>query len=494
MEQLPLTRSEQEELLLLLTEKENRTKFNYIKTLFPDKGITLPGCLKPLSRENYEKHISFLNSGSDHTERAFIAGNQTGKTTTGLYEMVTHCTGDYPDWWEGKRFNRPVMCWLVGDRGDSIRDGMQRDLIGKEEFGTGLIPKDSFVGTPTALQGTPGGYGTYRIKHKSGGISTIIVKTYQAGKNAFESAKVDVIMLDEEVPLDIYVECQIRTITTGGTVYNTFTPDSGLTETVIHFLEKAKPGDPEKFVTMVGWDDVPHLAEERKKQLLATIPPHMRDVKTKGIPYLGAGAIWPIPEADITCRPFKIPNYWPRCYAFDPGWNKTAALWMAYDAEADIMYLYSEYYRGQAEPEVHATAVKARGEWMNGVADPHGSKNGRGVHAESFLEAYERLGLNLSLSSPAGSGSVELRINEVYSRLSTGRMKVFDTLVNWFYEYRMYRRNDKGEVVKMNNHLMDDTGYLALNALNIMSTEIDESDWDKKPVQDNDEINEITGY
>lgn len=481
-----LTRDEKEELFLLLQEKENRTRYNFIDTLFPDEG--------PLKRELYPKHIAFLNAGANYTQRAFIAGNQTGKTTTGLYELVCHATGIYPSWWEGKRFNRPVMCWLVGDRGDTIRDGMQRDLMGKEEEGTGLIRKELLQGT-SALQGTPNGIGTYKIKHISGKTSTIIVKTYNAGKNAFESAKVDVIMLDEECPMDIFTECQIRTITTGGTVYNTFTPDSGLTDTVIHLMKKAEPDEPEKFYTMVGWNDVPHLSEERKRELLATIPAHMRAVKTEGRPYLGAGAIFPILESEITVKAFKIPEYWPKAYGFDPGWKRTAGLWGAYDSENDIWYLYSEYYRGQAETEVHVAGIKSRGEWINGVADPHGSKNGRGVNAESFLEAYERQGLNLTLSVPAGAGSVELGINEVYSRLSTGGLKIFSTLENWFDEYRVYRRDDKGRVVMTNNHLMDCTRYLMLNGLNIMSTFTDESDWDSKtPYTGDDERSNITGY
>lgn len=488
-----LSRQQKEELLLLLQEKSNRYKYNYIKTLFTDNGALLNDCLKPTSRENYPKHIAFLNSGADYTERAFIAGNQVGKTTTGLYELVTHATGDYPSWWEGKRFARPVMCWLVGDRGDSIRDGMQRDLIGKDGPGTGLIPKDVLLDT-SALQGTPNGIGQYQIKHKSGGVSTIIVKTYQAGKNAFESAKVDVIMLDEECPIDIYVECQIRTITTGGTVFLTFTPDSGLTDTVLHFLETPKEGEKEKFVVMVGWDDVPHLSENRKKQLLATIPIHMRDVKTKGIPYLGTGAIYPIPENELVVTPFKIPEYWPKAYAFDPGWNRTAAVWGAYDQEADVWYLYSEYYRGQAEPEIHAGGIRSKGAWIEGIADPHGSKNGRGVSEESFLEAYDRLGLTLTLANPSGPGSVELGINEVYSRLSSGRLKIFRTLSNWLYEYRMYRRDDKGRVVLKHNHLMDCTRYLCTSGHNVMKTFVDEERCDNKSNIFSYEKNSITGY
>src|SRR5579871_4893201 len=113
-----LSREEKEQYLVLLQERENRFKHNYINSIFPDQGILLEDCLKDTGRENYPKHIEFLNAGSSYVERAFIAGNRTGKTMTGLYEMVRHCIGVYPKWWKGKRFKGPVQCWLAGDRGD----------------------------------------------------------------------------------------------------------------------------------------------------------------------------------------------------------------------------------------------------------------------------------------------------------------------------------------------------------------------------------------
>jgi hypothetical protein len=48
----------------------------------------------------------------------------------------------------------------------------------------------------------------------------------------------------------------------------------------------------------------------------------------------------------------------------------------------------------------------------------------------------------------------------VWNRLSTGRLKVFKTLGAWFEEFRLYRRDQKGHVVKENDHLMDATRYL----------------------------------
>src|SRR5215510_12414120 len=119
-----------------------------------------------------------------------------------------------------------------------------------------------------------------------------------------------------------------------------------------------------KFVVMAGWDDVPHLDEQTKQDLYASIPPYQRDARSKGIPQLGSGAIYPVPESDILVDPFEIPVYWPRAYGFDVGWNRTAAIWAAHDRDTDTAYLYNEHYRGQAEPSVHAEAIKARGAWM----------------------------------------------------------------------------------------------------------------------------------
>lgn len=217
-----------------------------------------------------------------------------------------------------------------------------------------------------------------------------------------------------------------------------------------------------KHVTMATWDDVPHLSEEQKKALWDSIPPYQRDARTKGIPQLGSGAIYPVPESEITVKPMEIPLFWPRSYGLDVGWNRTAGIWQAHDTDTDTVYLYAEHYQGQAEPAVHAAAIRAKGAWMQGVIDP--AARGRGQKdGTQLLSAYVDLGLNLSLAL----NGVEAGIFEVWQRLSTGRLKVFSTLQNWLSEYRLYRRDEKGAVVKSNDHLMDATRYLIMSGLSV---------------------------
>ncbi len=196
--------------------------------------------------------------------------------------------------------------------------------------------------------------------------------------------------------------------------------------------------------------------------MLEATPPYLRDARSKGEPSLGAGAIYPVELSEIVVDPFPIPAHWLRCYALDVGWNRTAALWGALDRSADCWYFYTEHYRGMAEPSIHATAIRARGEWIPGCIDP--AARGRSqADGEQLMETYHDLGLILSLAKNA----VEAGIYDVWMRLSTGRIKVFRTLMNWQAEYRLYRRDEKGNIVKQFDHLMDDMRYIILTGSGI---------------------------
>lgn len=211
---------------------------------------------------------------------------------------------------------------------------------------------------------------------------------------------------------------------------------------------------------------MPHLDEQTKNELRASTPPHLRDAREHGIPSLGAGAIYPIPLSEILVDPFQIPAYWPRCYALDVGWNRTAALWGALDRTSDCWYFYTEHYRGQAEPSTHATAIRARGEWIPGLIDPAADSRAQ-KDGEQLMATYQSLGLRLEKANNA----LEAGIYECWMRLSTGRIKVFKTLQNFQAEYRLYRRDEKGKIVEDYDHLMDAMRYVVLSGKGVASVQ-----------------------
>tara|TARA_R110000782_G_scaffold44790_1_gene99938 strand:- start:227 stop:970 length:744 start_codon:yes stop_codon:yes gene_type:complete len=217
-----------------------------------------------------------------------------------------------------------------------------------------------------------------------------------------------------------------------------------------------------KYLVTAGWKDVPHIPKAMQTKLLASYPPHLRKARTEGIPSLGVGAIYPIEPEAFTVAPFLIPKHWRKSYGLDVGWNRTAAIWSAHDLDSDTVYLYSEHYRGQVEPSVHAAAIRARGDWIPGVIDP--AANGRSqIDGQRMYELYRGLGLHLTLAD----NSVEAGIYAVWERLSTGRMKVFSTMSNWFSEYQDYHRDDNGKIAKEDDHAMDATRYDIVSGLRV---------------------------
>jgi phage terminase large subunit-like protein len=454
--------TDNDKLKKLILERDRRINQNRLKYAFPDETINMLNGETIWKRELYKKHLSFFAAGAEYFERAFIAGNRVGKTRSGVYEVLVHATGLYPDWWVGKRFKTPVNIWIAGDRGEAIRDSIQPLLMS-------FLPKDLLIKS-SSMAGVANAIGQYYIKHASGGQSAITVKTYQSGRTAFEAAAVHVVMLDEECPFDIYVECLMRTATTKGIVFLTFTPDSGVTETVMHYLNST-PED-HRFFVMAGWDDIPHMSEEEKIDRIKSIPPHMRDCRTKGIPYLGSGAVYPVPETDFLVDAFEIPDWWPRAFALDVGWGgasgtgKTACIWGAWDHENGVMYVYSEYKRGQTEPLIHAEAIKSRGSWIPGVIDT-ASSGSSSIDGRNLREMYSSMGLLLFNANK----SVEAGIFKVFQGLSTGQIKIFRTCVQLLEEMRIYRRNDKGQIANnQTDDLCDSLRYLVMSAQGISQT------------------------
>lgn len=181
-----------------------------------------------------------------------------------------------------------------------------------------------------------------------------------------------------------------------------------------------------------------------------------------GTPTLGAGKIYDVPEEVFLVDDFPIPAHWFCSYGLDVGWNRTAAIWVAEDRDADVAYFWSEHYAAEQTPAIHAEAIKARGEWIPGAIDP-AARGRTQTDGQKLIELYEAAGLRIT----AANNTVEAGIFEVRQRLLGGRLKVFKSLTNWLAEYRLYRRDEKGKVVKIRDHAQDAGRYGIMTGLEI---------------------------
>lgn len=188
----------------------------------------------------YAKQREFHAAGLTHRERLLMAGNQLGKTYCGAAEAAIHLTGQYPDWWEGRRWDRPVRAWAGSKTGEVTRDGVQRYLVGEpkdeSKWGMGMIPADSLLDWGRR-QGVPDALDNAIVRHASGGTSTLGFKSYDQGRQKWQSETLDFVWFDEEPPMDIYMEGLTRTNATGGMTFITFTPLLGMSDVVSMFLE-----------------------------------------------------------------------------------------------------------------------------------------------------------------------------------------------------------------------------------------------------------------
>ncbi len=230
--------------------EELRRARRKIDRYFPDAG--------EFRRERYPKHLEFFAAGGRHTplpscpegcdgsphrERCFMAGQRLGKTEAGAYETTLHLTGQYPDWWAGKRFDHPVKCWAAGDTNRTVREILQEKLYGPLSApGTGMVPGD-LITHRTSKAGIAEAIDTIYVKHVSGGTSSVTLKSYQEGRESFYGASIDFAWADEEPELGIWTEMLVRTMTTDGCCILTFTPLQGLSAVVLSFLPNGVPGE-----------------------------------------------------------------------------------------------------------------------------------------------------------------------------------------------------------------------------------------------------------
>jgi phage terminase large subunit-like protein len=423
----------------------------------------------------YEKQLVFHEAGATYRERLLMAANRVGKTYSAGAETAYHLTGRYPHWWRGKQFRKGHQAAAASETGLLVRDGVQRILFGwpANALGTGLVPKDAIKETVLSKFGPSQLFEMVRVRHGGGGDvqadeSVIYLRSYDQGRERIQAMELAYFWLDEEPDLDYYMEALTRTNITLGPVYLTFTPLKGMSDVVKRFLLDKSPGT---HITQMDIADAEHIPADVRQAIIDSYPAHERDARVHGIPVLGSGRVFVIPEENIRYESFTLPSHWPRLAALDFGYDHpTAAVWFAHDRDTDTVYLYDAYRVKGGFVPVHASVLRAKGQWIP-VAWPHDGLNDTAAGPQ-LAKQYRDEGINMlpehaqfepvsdrtEDNTQAARKSVEAGVQMMVNRMLEGRFKVAAHLADWWEEYRLYHRKD-GKLVKVNDDLISATRY-----------------------------------
>lgn len=445
-----ISRTELEQLHALLEEQARRIKYNQLALYKPQK-----------------KQIEYHNSM--HPDTCLGAGNQLGKTYAASRDVAIHMTGLYPDWWDGPRYKKPPKFWLAGRTMEVIRDSFQSLLLGswesEEEKGSGAIPRHLIISIANRL-GTKGTVDTFTVKHVSGGYSKATFKSYDMGREKFQAATLDAIYFDEEPPADIYSEGRTRTNKgqLGNKTSLTFTPLLGMTEVVMQFYENPKPHQTLVQFTIM---DAEHYTEEEKKAIVDSYPEHEREARANGIPILGSGRVFPVTEESIK-EPHivDIPAYWRRINGLDFGGgdHPTAGAQICYDADNDVIHV-TRGIKVYGVTDIATPAVIGQQMKRWGASTPTAWPHDGLIHDKGSMKQmakqYRDVGLNMLMehaTNTAGGNGVEAAITEMLVRMRDGRLKIDESITDFFEEMRLFHRKD-GKIVKLRDDLISAIRY-----------------------------------
>ena len=419
----------------------------------------------------YPKQQLFHLLSATKRERLLMAGNRVGKTFCGAFEMACHLTGQYPDWWLGRKFNRPIKAWAASDTGTTTRDVVQTKLCGPygypAKYGTGMIPRDcvDWAKDVSLARGVTDLFDTVLVTHQTNGVidgkSVLTLKTYEQGRKKWQGEAVDVIWDDEEAEEDVYMEGLARIAPTragevGGICYITFTPLLGRSNVVRRFMDESSP---DRSITTMTLEDADHIDAAQKAIIAAGYSSHERDARVRGIPILGSGRIFNAPQESLReALVTHPPAWWHYLWGVDFGiGHPFAAVLIAWDKDADVIHIIHTIRMVGAKPIEHAAAMKAL--FPNApVSWPHDGV-AREKSGEVVATLYKKAGLKMlpeHATFPEGGYGTEAGVLEMDTRMLTGRLKVAAHLSDWFEEYGFYHRKD-GLIVKKDDDLLSAT-------------------------------------
>ena len=422
------------------------------------------------------------------TENYISAGIVHHNTIASTYETAYHLTGRYPKNWKGKKWDKPIIAMCSGESWEQVAKTLQSKLLGCDDIkqsyklGTGSIPLECIDQKSYRTDGA--NVLSIEIWHESGGKSKLYFSNYTQQVRHLQGFELDLVVLDEQPPDEIFSELVVRTAQRNGQVMCSFTPLKGMSGLVRKFWDKI---DGYTHVR-VTWDDIPYenewgekfFSQEERDQLSRDFMPWERECRMKGIPLVGKGVVFPIlnwPTYKSTEIDLKNDPKMERLISFDLGIRNdpTVISFFFRNPIEEIIYLHRQIKIPQGEtPDEYVHYLLDRESKGAPIALPHdAAQAGRYTLTEqSVREVFEdNYGLNCipgAILNPMNDqGKVtnhkSYGINIMRMGMERSTLMINESCVDFLDEARNYAIDDAGKFSDPDDHI--DSARIGILAL-----------------------------
>jgi phage terminase large subunit-like protein len=424
----------------------------------------------------YPTQLDFFAAGSSGVhQRLIYGGNQVGKTLTCAAEVAWHLNGDYPDFWTGKRFKKPIRCWVVGESVILVRDTLQRQLCaGQGEFGSGTIPLESFGKKPIMVPGGTGAIDTAFVTHEADGTpdgtSTVTFKTFEQRRERLQSESVDLIWIDERPDEQIYSELLARTAATDGHLIVSYTPvgEGGAAGLTYRFLSEPSS---DRSVHRITAAEAKHISEARREELAGSYNDAERGTRLEGTPQLGAGPVFPLELLSAVVKSFNPDalRSWARwCVGIDFGiGHPFAAVLIAWAHDTGELWVIDSFRMERSSALYHVQRIHSM---TRGLRIPVAWTHDGNTHDKGsglpLAGQYKNFGAAMLARHATNHGTnhfnVEPAIEEIREMMFAGKLTIAGHNRELLEEMRHYHRDDDFRIVKQRDDLVSAFRYAVM--------------------------------
>ncbi|EMC1489671.1 terminase family protein [Salmonella enterica] len=473
------------EALLNLPDDERREMLERLETYTNYYNYNRIELFKP-----YTYQREFMDAGKDYHIRYLRAGNRTGKTFSAAAEFTYHITGNYPEWWNGARIEGGGHTfWAVGITLDSVATVIQKELFGTQDIrafdlvGTGTIPRENILIKKEGWESDGPRLRTCSIRHKSGRLNHL---KFMGSENTdiMMGQKCQIIWIDEQPinAMDVFTKCTTRLINAlgpgkSGYMMITATPERGMRDLDRHFQNDVKG---ELYIKPASWDDCPHFTPEMIETELAKYPKWQHEMRRRGIPVLGTGAVFDIDDDSLKLMEVSPGADWDCLAACDFGETVDASVIAVAvrNPHTDQYYLIDTFYFDKdRSPGNMANQLLAKYPGIT-VIRPHDHPAlanqlrtfGVDVQQAPFRNPPAASLRAFKSSQETGSAiDIEVGLDEMRLMMSEGRLKILTRCKEWFKEKAEYFydiNKNTGKVKKKGaDHAIDASRYAFMSLM-----------------------------